>query len=179
MPESSESQKATEQDPPSVTLFVCGDVMTGRGIDQILPTPSDPQLFEPVAHSALEYVRLAERRNGRIGRPGSFGYVWGDALGELQRRRPDARIVNLETAVTTSQDAWADKGIHYRMHPQNVPCLTAAGIDCCVLAMKSCNISRNRGKHNAGSRSIAAALRATRFHVSSMVASGGDASGSR
>ena len=26
------------------------------------------------------------------------------------------------------------KGINYRMHPANVPCLTAAKIDCCVLA---------------------------------------------
>jgi len=25
----------------SLTLFLCGDVMTGRGIDQVLPHPSD------------------------------------------------------------------------------------------------------------------------------------------
>lgn len=31
----------------TVTLFLCGDVMTGRGIDQILPHPSAPQLYEP------------------------------------------------------------------------------------------------------------------------------------
>ena len=28
-----------------ITLFVCGDVMTGRGIDQILPHPSPPELM--------------------------------------------------------------------------------------------------------------------------------------
>jgi poly-gamma-glutamate synthesis protein (capsule biosynthesis protein) len=61
-------------------------------------------------------------------------YVWGDALAELERARPDARIANLETSVTTSEDAWPGKGIHYRMHPANAGCLTAAGIDCCVLA---------------------------------------------
>ena len=33
-----------------------------------------------------------------------------------------------------SDDHWVGKGIHYRMHPQNVPCLSAAQIDCCVLA---------------------------------------------
>lgn len=44
------------------------------------------------------------------------------------------RIINLETAVATSEDAWPDKGIHYRMHPDNLPCLTDAGINCCVLA---------------------------------------------
>jgi poly-gamma-glutamate synthesis protein (capsule biosynthesis protein) len=59
--------------------------------------------------------------------------VWGDALAELERARPDVRIVNLETAVTQS-DAWQPKGIHYRMHPGNVPCLEAAGIDCCAIA---------------------------------------------
>lgn len=30
-----------------VTLFLCGDVMTGRGIDQIQPFPGDPRLYEP------------------------------------------------------------------------------------------------------------------------------------
>jgi poly-gamma-glutamate synthesis protein (capsule biosynthesis protein) len=48
--------------------------------------------------------------------------------------KPDARIVNLETAVTVSADAWPGKGIHYRMHPANVAFLSAAAIDCCVLA---------------------------------------------
>lgn len=132
--ESPQSPDATGRDPPTVGLFVCGDVMTGRGIDQMLPNPSDPRLFEPVVSSALEYVKLAESLNGPIGRPVGLDYVWGDALGELERLRPAARIVNLETAVTVSRDAWPDKGIHYRMHPANVPCLTAAGIDCCVLA---------------------------------------------
>jgi poly-gamma-glutamate capsule biosynthesis protein CapA/YwtB (metallophosphatase superfamily) len=26
-----------------VTLFLCGDVMLGRGVDQILPHPGDPR----------------------------------------------------------------------------------------------------------------------------------------
>jgi poly-gamma-glutamate capsule biosynthesis protein CapA/YwtB (metallophosphatase superfamily) len=60
--------------------------------------------------------------------------VWGDALAEWAQLRPAARIVNLETAVTTSDDASPAKGIHYRMHPQNVACLMAAKLDCCVLA---------------------------------------------
>ncbi len=119
--------------PRPVTLFLCGDVMTGRGIDQVLPHPSDPRLHESYVDSALGYVELAERASGPIPRPVDFDYVWGDALAELERAAPDARIVNLETAVTRSDD-WQPKGIHYRMHPGNVPVLTAAGIDCCVLA---------------------------------------------
>jgi poly-gamma-glutamate synthesis protein (capsule biosynthesis protein) len=35
--------------------------------------------------------------------------------------------------LTRVDDPWP-KGINYRMNPVNVPCLTAAGIDCCVLA---------------------------------------------
>jgi poly-gamma-glutamate capsule biosynthesis protein CapA/YwtB (metallophosphatase superfamily) len=117
-----------------VKLFLCGDVMTGRGVDQILPHPGKPNLHEPYVRSALDYVELAERASGPLSRPVSFDYVWGDALAELERARPDARIVNLETAVTTSEDAWPGKGIHYRMHPANLPCLGAARIDCCALA---------------------------------------------
>jgi poly-gamma-glutamate synthesis protein (capsule biosynthesis protein) len=118
----------------SITLFLCGDVMTGRGIDQALPHPSRPQLFEDYARSALDYVALAEAVNGPIHRPIAPADLWGDALAEFERRRPDVRIANLETAVTASDDAWPGKGIHYRMHPANVRALTAARLDCCVLA---------------------------------------------
>jgi poly-gamma-glutamate synthesis protein (capsule biosynthesis protein) len=116
-----------------LTLFLCGDVMTGRGVDQVLPHPSDPRIHERVVQSASDYVELAERANGPIPRPVGFSYVWGDALEELDRVAPDVRIVNLETSVTTSAN-WLAKGINYRMHPSNVPCLTAARIDCCALA---------------------------------------------
>lgn len=116
-----------------VRIFLCGDVMTGRGIDQRLPHPSDPQIYEPWVASAEDYVRLAEQRNGPIPRPLAFDAIWGAALGEWARRRPDLRIVNLETSVTTSDD-YAPKGINYRMNPANAACLTAAGLDGCVLA---------------------------------------------
>ena len=117
-----------------ITLFLCGDVMTGRGIDQILPRPSAPELHESYVKDARTYISIAERANGPIKRPVGFSYIWGDALEELAERAPDVRIINLETSVTTSDDHWRGKGINYRMHPGNVACLTAAGIDCCVLA---------------------------------------------
>lgn len=117
-----------------LTLFLCGDVMTGRGIGQVLPHPGDPALHEGYASSALDYVTLAERAHGRIPRPADFAYPWGDALAAWARVRPDVRIANLETAVTTSDDWQRGKGIHYRMHPANVKSLVAAGFDCCVLA---------------------------------------------
>jgi poly-gamma-glutamate synthesis protein (capsule biosynthesis protein) len=117
-----------------LTLFLCGDVMTGRGVDQVLPHPGDPHLHEPSARSAEIYVRLAESASGPIPRPVDFSYIWGDALQELANVRPCARVINLETSVTRSDDYWRGKGINYRMHPANVSCITAAHIDCCVLA---------------------------------------------
>jgi poly-gamma-glutamate synthesis protein (capsule biosynthesis protein) len=119
-------------EPIAVSLALCGDVMTGRGVDQILPHPSDPVLYEDYVHDALEYVGLAIHANGPVSFPVGFDYIWGDALAEL--RRADMRIVNLETSITTSAGPWPGKGIHYRMHPQNVGCLAAARIDCCGLA---------------------------------------------
>ena len=47
---------------------------------------------------------------------------------------PDLRVINLETSITTSDDAAPGKAVHYRMHPGNVGCLTAARPDACVLA---------------------------------------------
>ncbi|HEV8716066.1 MAG TPA: CapA family protein [Candidatus Binatia bacterium] len=119
---------------PLITLFLSGDVMTGRGIDQVLPHPSDPRLYEPQVHSARTYVQLAEQVHGPIHAPVPFSYIWGDALAELNRQAPDLRLINLETSVTTSPDYWQNKAIHYRMHPANIPCLTAARIDYCSLA---------------------------------------------
>jgi len=117
-----------------VRLFLCGDVMTGRGIDQIFPHPGNPRLYEEWVTSATTYVRLAEEASGPIPRGVDDTYVWGDARQELARRQPDLRIVNLETAVTTSETPWPGKGVHYRMHPANVSCLRALPADCCVLA---------------------------------------------
>jgi poly-gamma-glutamate capsule biosynthesis protein CapA/YwtB (metallophosphatase superfamily) len=116
-----------------VRLFLCGDVMTGRGIDQVLAHPCDPTLHEDYVASAKDYVGLAEQANGPIPRRAEPSYVWGAALDELDRMRPDGRIINLETAITRSDD-YARKGINYRMSPENADCLSAAGIDCCVLA---------------------------------------------
>jgi poly-gamma-glutamate capsule biosynthesis protein CapA/YwtB (metallophosphatase superfamily) len=117
-----------------ITLFLAGDVMTGRGIDQVLPHPSHPVIYEPYMRSASGYVELAELAHGPIQKPVDFSYIWGDALDELERVRPDLRLINLETSVTTSDDYWEGKGINYRMHPENIPSLAAAKIDYCSLA---------------------------------------------
>jgi len=114
-----------------MTIFLCGDVMTGRGVDQILPHPSNPILYESYVKDARHYVEMAEQVNGPIDCPVAYTYLWGEALQLI--RKADAKIINLETSVTYS-DNYMDKGINYRMHPENIPCLTVAQIDCCALA---------------------------------------------
>ncbi len=120
--------------PGLITLFFSGDVMTGRGIDQILPNPNHPTIYEPYIKDARRYVDIAEKANGPIPRPVDPGYIWGDALEELERVAPDLRIINLETSITKSDDYWKGKGINYRMHPDNIDCLTIPKIDVCSLA---------------------------------------------
>ena len=66
IPDQSLSSQATSRDSQTITLFLCGDVMTGRGIDQVLPYPGDPRIYEPYMTSANGYVRLAEEVNGPI-----------------------------------------------------------------------------------------------------------------
>ncbi len=117
-----------------VTLFLAGDVMLGRGVDQILPSPGDPTLHEDHMRDARGYVELAERVNGPIPRPVTPDWPWGEALAVLDEAAPQVRVINLETAVTVSDDVARDKAVHYRMHPGNLACLTVARPDVCVLA---------------------------------------------
>lgn len=119
--------------PQGITLFLAGDVMTGRGIDQILPEAVDPRIYEDYVKDARVYVQLAEKQNGSISEPVTYSYIWGDALEVWDELQPAARIINLETSITTHDIPWPQKGIHYRMHPANVEVLTAAGINFCSL----------------------------------------------
>jgi len=120
--------------PASFTVFLCGDVMTGRGVDQILASPGDPRLWEEYVADARDYVRLAEIVSGRIPKPAPTAWIWGDALAELRRIAPDARVINLETAITSRGTPSIGKPVLYRMNPANIGCLRVAQPDVCVLA---------------------------------------------
>lgn len=108
--------------------------MTGRGIDQILPHPGNPKLYEGYVKNAIDYVNLAEAANGPISKPVDFSYIWGEALEEFKRYAPDFKLINLETSITQSNDYNPHKEVLYRMNPENAACLTSAQIDCCSLA---------------------------------------------
>jgi len=108
--------------------------MTGRGIDQILRCHSDPALHGAFSKDARSYVYDAERVSGKIEYPVDKNYLWERMGWSWRLHSTDARIINLETAITVSDDYWEGKPIHYRMHPGNVDILKAAGVTCCALA---------------------------------------------
>jgi poly-gamma-glutamate capsule biosynthesis protein CapA/YwtB (metallophosphatase superfamily) len=124
----------TASSASDVVVFLTGDVMTGRAIDQILPHPGDPNLREPVVSDARTYIRLAENTNGGIPAPVDFAWPWGEALQLLDDLAPDVRLINLETSITAGGKFAPHKAVHYRMHPDNVGCLTAIRPDVCALA---------------------------------------------
>lgn len=119
---------------PTLTVFLGGDVMPGRGVDQILPHPGDPILRERYVRDAREYIGLAEAINGPIPRPVDPGWIWGDALAVLDATAPDVRLINLESSITARGEFAQGKAVHYRMNPANVGCLTVVRPDACALA---------------------------------------------
>ncbi|MEU6189321.1 CapA family protein [Nocardia sp. NPDC047038] len=116
------------------TVLLGGDVMLGRGVDQILPHPGDPRLRERYVNDARTYVELAERAHGEFTHPVGYRHLWGDVLPLLAQLDPEVRLLNLETSITADGAFAPAKGIHYRMHPDNVPALTAIAPVVCALA---------------------------------------------
>ena len=118
----------------ALTLFLSGDVMLGRGVDQILPHPGNPTLYERQVRDARIYVDLANRANGSIPQPVEWLWPWGDAVELVEDAGCDARIINLETSITTSDDYVPGKAVHYRMNPANAHAVAAIQPDVCILA---------------------------------------------
>lgn len=125
--------RATASDP-GLRIALTGDVMTGRGVDQILPRAGSPVIHERWIRDARDYVGLAARVHGAPPAPVDWDYIWGEALADWHAFDPALRLINLETSITARGAPWPGKGIQYRMHPDNAPCLAAARIDCCTLA---------------------------------------------
>lgn len=115
-------------------IFLTGDVMTGRAIDQLLPHPGDSTLREAVVSDARTYIRLAEQTNGPIPAPIDYTWPWGESLAIVDELAPDIRLINLETSITACGEFAPGKAVHYRMHPDNIGCLTVIRPDVCALA---------------------------------------------
>lgn len=120
------------------TLLLCGDVMTGQGIDPLRP-PDPEHLTARSMVSALDYVHRADATGSApagaepLPRPVCFAYPWGDALTLLRREQPDLRLVNLEASITARGTPSA-MPVQPRMPPQQLPALAALGVDGVVLA---------------------------------------------
>ncbi len=146
----------------AITLVLAGDVMTGRGVDQILAEPGSPRLRERYVVDARSYVELAEQVNGPIPAPVADAWPWGDTIAVMDEATPAVRVMNLETGVTSSEDFATAKGIHYRMSPANLGCLAVARVDVWALAnnhvldhgaaglLETLEVLRQGGLHTAG-----------------------------
>ena len=121
-------------EPLTLRLLLGGDLMLGRGIDQQMPEHCDPTLHEALVRDARDYARLAERLHGPMPTPFQPCTPWGQSLAWMEQFSPELRLVNLETAITTSPRPWPGKGVHFRMHPANITALQAARLDGCSLA---------------------------------------------
>jgi poly-gamma-glutamate synthesis protein (capsule biosynthesis protein) len=150
-------------------IFLTGDVMTGRAIDQVLPHPGDPTLREAVVTDARTYIQLAEQTNGPIPAPIEFTWPWGEAVEIVEHFAPDVRLLNLETSITARGEFAPGKGVHYRMNPDNIGCLAAIRPDVCALA--------NNHVLDFGYQGLADTLRALRDVGISSVGAGLDAAG--
>lgn len=151
----------------TVTLLLCGDVMLGRGVDQILTYPGDPLLAEPYLRDARQYVDLADQASGRpVPRPVGDTWPWGEALAEIRRSRPAVLVANLETSVTRCPEFVPGKEVHYRMSPANLGALRVAEPDVCVLA--------NNHVLDFGRRGLAETVRTLRAAGLGTAGAGGD-----
>ena len=123
-------------------FFLCGDLMPARGVDQVLPFPiPKAALREQCCSDAAEYVRLAQRKTNAAetlsGIPRrSFSALAGELKDAITAREPlDAKLANLESALTVSNAFWPHKAVCYRASPRNgIGLLRFLGIDIVTLA---------------------------------------------
>src|SRR5438132_1714402 len=103
-------------------LFLCGDVMLGRGIDQILQYKSHPVLYESYVTNAKYYVSSTMKKYAKNNFFVDYRYIWGDLFKEHLFWEANMRIINLETSITSSQTP-ENKQVLYKMHPLNTEIL--------------------------------------------------------
>lgn len=114
-------------------LFLAGDVMLGRGIDQILKYKNNPMIYESFVKDARYYIPNTMKKFSEQGKYVDQFYVWGDLLNNSLFKKSKLKIINLETSITTSEDK-QNKAVLYRMHPNNINVIKDVGIDYCHMA---------------------------------------------
>lgn len=114
-------------------LFLCGDVMLGRAIDQLFKYKNDPTLYESFVKSALYYLPPTMKKYSNPNTYVNYDYIWNSLLSNKFYTNSDLRIINLETSITTSKTP-QNKQVLYKMHPKNIVTLKIAKIDYCNMA---------------------------------------------
>ncbi|CAM9720191.1 unnamed protein product [Chrysoparadoxa australica] len=104
-----------------ITLAFTGDCMVSKLIDQLLPHPSTDWYLGQgqIERDRIDYYNQSD--DYLYKRP------WGTMLDHM--RDSDLCLINLESAVTASDNEWTGKTWHFKMHPDNIDVLTAAGVD--------------------------------------------------
>ncbi|KAJ5740182.1 hypothetical protein N7493_000054 [Penicillium malachiteum] len=113
----------TTNNSESYTITLIGDVMLARQVDQLLPTSIDSP------RDARNVSKIKSKHPSTLSEEAYIPSApWGTTLPLL--RSTDLFLINLETSVTTTNQAWPNKTYNYRMHPANLgPVLHAAHVD--------------------------------------------------
>lgn len=117
----------------SFSLLLCGDVMTGRGIDQIFKYKNDFTLYEFFVKDARYYIPKEMKKYIEENKFVPYNYIWGDLLQISLFINSNLKIINLETSITTSNKP-QNKEVLYKMHPKNIQVIKEANIDYCHMA---------------------------------------------
>ena len=88
-----------------LNLVLAGDVMTGRGVDQVLASPSPQRSTRYVDDAHL----CPSRRAGERTDPTPVRPTWPRGFSSTWTGSAAVRVMNLETSVTRSDDAALDK----------------------------------------------------------------------
>ena len=119
-----------------LTIFLCGDVMLGRGIDQIMKYKNDPTLYESSVSNAKYYVPKEMAIYTEPNKFVSYDYFWGDLLLEPLFIKSNLKIINLETSITSNNEH-ENKAVLYKMNPKNISIFDAIGRDSLYLNMSN------------------------------------------
>jgi poly-gamma-glutamate synthesis protein (capsule biosynthesis protein) len=115
-------------------LFFGGDVMLGRGIDQIFKYKNDPTLHESFMKNAKNYVPKSLKEYTINDNYKNYNYIWGDLLQNNFFKKSIIKIINLETSITNQTNYTKNKAVLYKMHPKNIETLKIAKINYCAIA---------------------------------------------
>ena len=104
--------------PNDIRLSFAGDLMLGRGVDQVLKFPTDSRLYENAVKNSKEYVLLIQSELKRQNKVYELLF-WSPIMNDFHKFQSHLFFINLETAITHSLTPYP-KGINYKLSPDTV-----------------------------------------------------------